>query len=245
MFSVEENEINDRDIMTATKIFEDAHGRIQFKTTLPSGRDLNSEWVQASDKSKAGILWAEAVRGQIIADSQEASAKARKDLKERRAAAPPVPKLVDVDGSPLKSGAPSTSQTSINTVGAAQSYSTPAIQNAPAVASPDTYVKSQYLQAKAMAAFAKATLLQAQRDFKEAQQAEAKWFGLVQAMGIDTSERQEKLNSIHPSVTSSSGGNPVIVQSVSTNLTDAVADQDDDESWAAVNVSIDTGPRSA
>jgi|SRR5579872_2180033 len=210
MFTVEENEINDRDIMKSTQIVEDAHGRVQFRTTLPSGRALNSEWVQASDKSKAGILWAEAVRGQIVADAAEAAHKAKRDLKERRAKAPPVPKIVAPDGSQLSTAAPSPITAS----------SVPS----PVSANPAAYVRTQYLAAKSLSTFLTGEAARINNELLAAKRAEAQWFGVLQAMGEDVGSENV------PAVSNASADRDVNSSlRISSDPSDAAPDQDDEQ----------------
>jgi hypothetical protein len=180
--ATEEKLINDRDIMDGTVIENQDHsGRIRFKTTLPSGRDLNSEWIQASDKTKAGILWVAAVRQQIVADSEESAARARRELKELKAAQPAVPQFVGPDGSPLASSG-------LSTPVAAPSLSPTLAMLAPAptslpAASPAAYVKAQYTAARQRLNELKEERERINFEYAEAVKVEAQWFGLLQAMG--------------------------------------------------------------
>lgn len=242
MEGIEESQINDHSIMEATVIERQDHsGRIMFRTTLPSGRALNSEWVQESDKAKAGILWTEAVRGQIVQDSNEAALQARKTLKERRATQAAVaPSLIGTDGQTLYS--PVTAP--VNTAGLAA----PASAIAPA-ADPSQYVKVQYLAAKSLSSFLSGEAARINQELTAAKKAEAQWFGLFQAMGGSVDEVVSSKGS-----NSNRGGSGADVVGegrdglfgrvvVSTSTADSLPDADDeDDEWEDdTNGALDAG----
>lgn len=203
MEGLEESQVNDRSILEATVIERQDHsGRIRFKTTLPSGRDLNSEWIQESDKTKAGILWAEAVRGQIVADSQEAAAKAKRVLREVKAAQPVAPRLLGVDGQALPSSESSTPA-------AVPSRSpTPAMSGMPHTVSADpaVYVRTQHTLARQRLDELKEQLEQIKIEYADAKKAEAQWFGLMQAMGGVSGLEQDTNNQSRGIGVSGGGG---------------------------------------
>jgi hypothetical protein len=227
MEATEEKLINDRDIMDGTAIENQDHsGRIRFKTTLPSGRALNSEWIQASDKTKAGILWVAAVRQQIVADSEESAARARRELKELKAAQPAAPKLLGPDGSAMESSAlsmpavvPSLPQTPATSAQARTSSSV--------TASPAAYVKAQHTAARQRLNELKEERERINFEYAEAGKAEAQWFGLLQAMGgVSGLEEQ-----------GSRGSSVVAVGSgadISGSVQRLVADTDDDDSPSTI-----------
>lgn len=219
MESLEESLINDKSIAEATVIVRQDHsGRVQFKTTLPSGRPLESEWIQESDKTKAWILWIEAVRGQIVQDSTEAALVARKTLKEQRAAVPSV-KIVDSAGEALTS--PSTAMRTPSTGSSAQSVAS----SVPVSADPAMYVRSQYLAAKSLSTFLSGEAARINTELRAAKATEAQWSGVLQAMGGSTGDEGHSYSVNGSAGTQSSGG--ILDVRVSSNQTDAAADDDD------------------
>lgn len=91
---IEAQEISDKQVMNATKVeAQAASGRIRFITTLPSGRELSSEWIKESNKTQGVLKWCEAVRGAIVGDAEEEAAKTRRRLREQQQAtsAPALP----------------------------------------------------------------------------------------------------------------------------------------------------------
>ncbi len=229
MEALEESQINDKSIMEATIIERQDHsGRFRFKTTLPSGRPLESEWIQESDKSKAGILWAEAVRAQIVQDSSEASAKARRQLKELRTAQAAAPKpLVGVDGTPIQADS-----ASVSPVAAVSGSPIPATQGISTIGDlsvdPSAYVRTQYLTAKRQAERWYAERERADREYGKAQAAMSQWEGILQAMGVNTVEQQEHVSSRVADRSGNSRGSEVGGVVVSSNPADAIPDDGDD-----------------
>ena len=227
MEGIEESQINDRDILEATHVARQDHsGRIQFRTKLPSGRDLNSEWIQESDKTKAMVLWVEAVRGQIAQDSNEAAAKARRTLKELRAAQPAVPRLLGADGLAMGSSGSSTPAALLPQL---QTAATPASPAVPVSGiDPSQYVRVQYTTAAAREAELSEQVKQLNAELSMVRQQKAQWFGILTAMGVSLGAEQSQSGSA--SAGSSGGALGGIRGSVvvSSNQADAVADTDDD-----------------
>ncbi len=79
----EGRDFSDNDILQST-IREEKDGKIRFKTVLPSGRDLVSEYMNADAATgKVMISWCENVRAQVDVDVAEAQAtKKRETLEE-------------------------------------------------------------------------------------------------------------------------------------------------------------------
>ena len=212
MEAIEESQVNDRSILEATVIERQDHsGRIRFKTTLPSGRDLNSEWIQESDKTKAGILWAEAVRGQIVADSQEAAARAKRVLREVKAAQPAAPRLLGVDGQALPSSESS------------MPAAVPSRSPTPATSAmdPSAYVRAQHAAARQRLDELKEQLEQVKIEYADAKKAEAQWFGLMQAMGGSVLEQVRSSHAVR--------AEPGIAGVASVPVSAAADDESDDE----------------
>ena len=84
--AIEMSDINDGDVINGTghEMGKDANvGKYRFVYNLPSGRLLNSEWLDpAGDQRQLRKLWLEAVKGQIVADAQGAQ---EESLRQRRA----------------------------------------------------------------------------------------------------------------------------------------------------------------
>lgn len=73
------SEISDKSIMAATQVeAQPSSGRIRFVTKLPSGKELSSEWIQESDKTKGVLRWCEAVRTAVGEEQVEAEADRKK-----------------------------------------------------------------------------------------------------------------------------------------------------------------------
>lgn len=75
---VEAGDINDTQILNATTQRKDARGLTQFLFKLPSGVEINSEWIPDDHLKQALRLWVDAVRSRIVEDAAaERRAKAK------------------------------------------------------------------------------------------------------------------------------------------------------------------------
>lgn len=84
--ALEAQDIGDSTILDQTKQYENGNGQIQFKITLPSGRELESEWLKPDMKKKAMVAWLDVVKAEAVADSDAARAEAREAaMKQQRA----------------------------------------------------------------------------------------------------------------------------------------------------------------
>jgi len=73
---MEGRDMGDSDILQSTRVENNDRGQIQYRTTLPSGRELTSEFMNPDDaKGKVLISWCDHVRQQIDADNAEAKAE--------------------------------------------------------------------------------------------------------------------------------------------------------------------------
>lgn len=85
--ALEASDISDSGILDNTKQYQNGNGQIQFKITLPSGREIESEWLNPEQKKKAMVAWLDVVKDQALQDSDTARQEARElAMKERSAA---------------------------------------------------------------------------------------------------------------------------------------------------------------
>jgi hypothetical protein len=68
MSEIGTNDINDGDILSSTRQENGVNNSVRFHYTLPSGRDICSEWIGEEQRKQALMLWLDAVRGQIVED---------------------------------------------------------------------------------------------------------------------------------------------------------------------------------
>jgi hypothetical protein len=111
--ALESSDLSDGSILESTQQFQNGNGQVQFKIVLPSGRELESEWLQPDMKKKAMVAWLDVVKQQAMEDADQARAEAREQaMKERRNAAlqeqKPTPDIGFTDSPTV---APSTIQT--------------------------------------------------------------------------------------------------------------------------------------
>lgn len=66
---VEAGDINDTQILNATTQRKDVRGLTQFLFKLPSGVEINSEWIPDDHLKQALRLWVDAVRSRIVEDA--------------------------------------------------------------------------------------------------------------------------------------------------------------------------------
>ena len=72
---LEGRDVSDTQILESTIRDADAKGLVRFRTTLPSGRTLTSEFMDADAARGTVIQWCENVRQQIEVDIAEEKAK--------------------------------------------------------------------------------------------------------------------------------------------------------------------------
>lgn len=75
---IEGRDMGDSEILQKTTQQSEG-GKVRLKTTLPSGRDLTSEWMAPDAMKKVMIPWCDNVRQQVDADNREAEAKRKRD----------------------------------------------------------------------------------------------------------------------------------------------------------------------
>jgi hypothetical protein len=67
----EAGDLNDSQILAATRQTKGQSGATQFSLTLPSGRKLVSEWIHEDNLKAALQVWLDTVRKQAVADANE------------------------------------------------------------------------------------------------------------------------------------------------------------------------------
>lgn len=142
--ALEAQDIGDSTILDQTKQYENGNGQIQFKITLPSGRELESEWLKPDMKKKAMVAWLDVVKAEAVADSDAARAEARESaMKQQRAQRDALqePVLTQVDA--YTDG--TTAQAS-SVIQSARSAGAPTVS---AVNSPDSFVEQGIQAAQA------------------------------------------------------------------------------------------------
>lgn len=83
---LEASDINDGTILNATKQSTDARGNVQFRVTLPSGREIHSEWIKSDQRKQAMMAWLEKVKEQITSDVQDLQRAKREKARAAQAA---------------------------------------------------------------------------------------------------------------------------------------------------------------
>lgn len=96
--TLESSDIQDSEIMGMSRQETNDKGRIKFLATLPSGRELSSEFFDPGKKREALLAWLPAVRGAILSDDEETRLAAKKTAAlAQQGADKPAAKPVVVD----------------------------------------------------------------------------------------------------------------------------------------------------
>ena len=180
--------IQDNDILKMSRQeTNDAGNRIRFVATLPSGRDLHSEWLDPGKRREAVQAWLGAVRAEIVADEEEARLQARKAALMARA-------QQDTAREPQPT-APSVAIPASTSNQTAERLSTPVargLSSAPSAPSlstdPNVFVRQAVAEADKRVAYWRA---EAAKAIAETQAAEAdlkKWRAIAQSLGVPTDE---------------------------------------------------------
>lgn len=104
--SIEGRDINDGAIIEATERLADGNGNTQFKIKLPSGREINSEWLNPDNVKKALQPWVDAVRANIVGDAEEARLETKRRVQEAAQQRPSIVLPAGLDASPLPPTSP-------------------------------------------------------------------------------------------------------------------------------------------
>src|SRR6266403_4125183 len=97
--------VSDADIIGKTTFEQNEQGHTKFKYTLPSGRVVESEWLNDDQRKKAREAWVSVVCDQIGLDREEQRAKDKRVVEERKLKDTPPPEvkpgsIIMVDGPP-------------------------------------------------------------------------------------------------------------------------------------------------
>lgn len=173
--ALEGNDINDSAILDATQQYQDANGRVQFKTTLPSGRVIESEFFPADMKRRAMPTWLDTIRQAIVDDAEEVRAQARRKMEEaKRGSLYPEHILPSAPSATHQSGGDS-----LTTTGLASQKTSESFMNA-APTSPSTVYPSDLISISPLN-FARQARDRAQAELKAVEQ---------QMLGLITQQQQ-------------------------------------------------------
>lgn len=174
--------IQDSDILEMTgQEVNKAKTHIRFVATLPSGRQLSSEWLDPGRKREAMLKWLEAVRANIAADEEEAR------LRAKRRASPIDAPSVESPPSPAGSTTPTPNTTSATPAGRTPPTHNSVSSSAPC-ADPSAYVRQEYVKAAAAEIYWKEQLERAAHEADLAHKSLNKWKTIAQSIGVVTSE---------------------------------------------------------
>jgi hypothetical protein len=81
---IEPGDINDKEILDATKQETNANGTFRFKIKLPTGQDLVSEWIRPERKREAMRAWLDTVRQSVAGAVQEKAAEKGRASREAK-----------------------------------------------------------------------------------------------------------------------------------------------------------------
>lgn len=83
--TLEASDLNDGAILQSTRQVAGTNDTVKFIITLPSGREFSSEYFQNERKREALHGWLQAVRQQVVFESEESEAAARRAFFEKQA----------------------------------------------------------------------------------------------------------------------------------------------------------------
>jgi hypothetical protein len=173
--------IQDAEILKMSKQeTNDAGNRIRFLATLPSGREIHSEWLDPGQRREAMKAWLAAVRAEIVRDEEEVHLKAKRARMEAMA-----------DGSESLDSAPPAEQASNAPIHRVVP-STTAGRSLPSVSTvmsdPALFIKQAVAQAEQNVSYWRAEATKATAEWQAAEAALKKWRGIATSIGVSTSE---------------------------------------------------------
>lgn len=176
---LEARDLSDGPLMEATRIVQNDRGALQFSITLPSGRELVSEWVAEDKRREARDPWLSTIRQEMIADADAVREQARKARQAQAVAqmvTAPTPALVLPTGQPSHTTPtiPSTPLTSSSTAAGVSSGVS---------ANPDDFIRQSLQQAQKDVTYWQQVAAGAATEWQKAQQNLEKWTALASAMG--------------------------------------------------------------
>lgn len=203
---LEASDLSDGAILESTQQFQNGNGQVQFKITLPSGRELESEWLSPDMKKKAMVSWLDVVKDQAILDADQARAEAREvAMKQRRDALEASTQETDMATSPAPgqslhtTGSQSPSPVTAPVVG----YT--AVNGAAPSASPDAYVAAGLTAAEADYTHWNAVAIDAMERALKARENIYKWTNIKRS--LEGHEQSSSVNRSSDTRTSGSGNN--------------------------------------
>lgn len=194
--SLEQSDLSDGAILESTQQFQNGNGQVQFKITLPSGRELESEWLSPDMKKKAMVQWLDVVKDQAILDADQARAEAREvAMKLRR-----EPQSTSQE-SQAQTTVPATSAETPSSIIQTSTVQPAGMTNPAAAPSPDAYVEAGLKAAQANYNHWDAVAAEAVTRLTEAGNNIDKWMNIKKAL-----EGHEQSSSNNWSGDTGSGG---------------------------------------
>lgn len=197
--------LGDGDIIGSTRQVTAPSGLTQFQITLPSGREVESEWLREDQLKKALLPWIETIKQELQADADEVRAKARRAAAERTTQKDSV--LVSPSGdaltagrgavSPPLSGKPPTKQPLATSTTAAPSSSLSL--------DPSDFIRESVVRASDELQDAELAAAEAMQRVIEARNNYDKWTKLAEAMGTDEKSNLSDGGGVNPVVSGANG----------------------------------------
>lgn len=97
---ISQSDYNDQEILDKSRMDVAPNGAVRFHYTLPSGRELCSEWVAEEKKKGAALIWCQAVRDAIVQDVTEIQRKKIGEGPRKKAIVVPEGTIPEVVGVP-------------------------------------------------------------------------------------------------------------------------------------------------
>lgn len=194
---------DDGQIIEKTVQHRNDKGWVQFEIVLPSGRKVNSEWLNEDQLKKALVPWVEAVKQQMQVDREEYDAERRRASIKQRAAKAADPRLVSASGDAL-TAEDDLLPSEAKEVGAATSR--PSTSVAPSSSSPDSYIREGLDNARTEVAQLRADMARLQEALNKAAANLDKWNKLYAAIGGQEQDESEYIEQADSVVIGTLGG---------------------------------------
>jgi len=208
--------LGDGEIIRATKQITSEQGLTQFRMTMPSGREIESEWLREDQLKRALLPWIETIRAELQSDADEVRAKARRESEERKLRQQPkAPVLVSPSGGALTAEPElpdvlPTSRTlpSRSTTPVAVPSSTASTAAADSLSSPYEFARKGYEAAKAAERFWANEAEKATAAWIKANEDLLKWQNILAAVGEPKEVAIEQDTGIRDTNSAGSGNKP-------------------------------------